>query len=38
MNAAPMGRGGRMAFGGTPDADARAAQAALAEIAATISP
>jgi dienelactone hydrolase len=34
LNSAPMGGGGRMAFGGTPEADARAAQAALAAIAA----
>jgi dienelactone hydrolase len=32
LNSAPMGAGGRMAFGGTPLADARAAQTALALI------
>ena len=32
LNSAPMGAGGRMAFGGTPLADAEAAQAALALI------
>ena len=32
MNTAPMGAGGRMAFGGAPEADARAARAAIAAI------
>ncbi|HVV50839.1 MAG TPA: acyl-CoA thioester hydrolase/BAAT C-terminal domain-containing protein, partial [Polyangia bacterium] len=38
MNAAPLGTGGRMAFGGTPEADARAAREALAAIAALVPP
>jgi dienelactone hydrolase len=32
LNSAPMGGGGRMAFGGTPQADATAASAAMAAI------
>jgi dienelactone hydrolase len=38
LNAAPMGGGGRMAFGGTPEADARAAKDALDAIAAFFPP
>jgi dienelactone hydrolase len=34
LNSAPMGGGGRMAFGGTPEADVSAAQSALATITA----
>jgi dienelactone hydrolase len=36
INTAPMGGAGRMAFGGAPDADARAAKDALAAIAAFV--
>jgi dienelactone hydrolase len=36
MSTAPMGRGGQMAFGGSPEADARAAREALAAIAALV--